>query len=91
MAPSEKVLQRAAERLASALAERKLLATAESPAQVAKRLLEALKKNFREEAEIDREAERILQENKRQTVGMDQRTLLSKIKQKVARERGFVL
>ncbi len=38
-----------------------------------KRILDALRANFQEEAAIQREAERILEENKRQTTGMDQR------------------
>jgi len=58
---------------------------------VEKRILHTLRANFQEEAAIQREAERILEENKRQTTGMDQRTLLLKIKEKLARERGFVL
>ena len=63
----------------------------DKPAELEKRIYEALRANFQEEAAIQREAERILDENKRQTTGMDQRTLLSKIKQKLAHERGFVL
>lgn len=87
---TDKALHRAAERLAKALLDGKLLATAEAPAAIEKRIFDALKANFQEEAAIDREAERILEENKRMTTGMDQRTLLNKIKDKVARERGFV-
>lgn len=91
MGPSDKALHRAAERAAKALVDEKLLATKEPAAGVAKRIFDVLRANFQEEAAIVREAERILEENKRQTVGMDQRTLLLKIKEKVARERGFVL
>jgi len=68
-----------------------VVATKEKPAEVEKRILDTLRANFQEEAAIQREAERILEENKRQTTGMDQRTLLLKIKEKLARERGFVL
>ncbi|MGH7899046.1 MAG: DUF507 family protein [Candidatus Binatia bacterium] len=89
--PSDHVIHRAATRLASALIDGKLLATKEAPAAVEKRIYEALKKNFQEEVAIEREAEKILEENKRQSAGMDQRALLSKIKEKLARERGFVL
>jgi len=91
MAPSDKVLHRAAARLAGSLVEGKLLTTEKAAAEVEKRIFEALKKNFQEELAIEREAERILEENKRQSSGMDQRTLFMKIKEKVARERGFVL
>jgi hypothetical protein len=88
---TDKALHRVAERLGKALLDGKLLATAEAPAAVEKRIFEALKANFQEEAEIQREAERILEDNKRRMTGMDQRTLLTKIKEKLARERGFVL
>jgi len=88
---TDKVLHRVAERLSKALLDGKLLTTAEAPAAVEKRIFEALKANFQEEAAILREAERILEDNKRKMTGMDQRTLLSKIKEKLARERGFVL
>jgi hypothetical protein len=91
MGPSDKALHRAADRAANALVDEKLLVTKQSTADVAKRIFEALRANFQEEAAIVREAERILEENKRQTTGMDQRTLLLKIKEKIARERGFVL
>jgi hypothetical protein len=91
MATGEKTLQRAAALLAKRLLEGKVVATKEKPAEVEKRILDTLRANFNEEAAIQREAERILEENKRQTTGMDQRTLLLKIKEKLARERGFVL
>jgi hypothetical protein len=88
---SEKALQRAAKRLAKGFLEGKLLRTEETAAELEKRMLDTLRANFKEEAAIQRDAERILEENKRQTIGMDQQTLLLKIKQKLARERGFVL
>ena len=91
MGPSDKMLHRAAERAAKALVDEKLLVSKEPATEVGRRIYEAMRANFQEEAAIEREAERILEENKRQTGGMDQRTLLMKIKEKVARERGFVL
>ena len=91
MVTTDKVLHRAAQRVAKALVESKLIAGKDKPAELEKRIYEALRANFQEEAAIQREAERILDENKRQTTGMDQRTLLLKIKEKLARERGFVL
>lgn len=91
MATAEKALNRAAQRVAKALIDSKLVVTKETAAALEKRIHDALRANFQEEAAIVREAERILAENKRQSVGMDQRTLLLKIKEKVARERGFVL
>jgi hypothetical protein len=89
--PSEKVLRRAAERLVAALIAENILAARENGPAVESRVYDALRKNFQEEEAIEREAERVLDANKRQSVGMDQRTLFLKIKEKIARDRGFVL
>lgn len=89
--PHEKSLHRAAARIVKSLVESKLLVSKESPAGLEKRVFDALRANFLEEASIEREAERILEANKRQMVGMDQRTLFQKAKEKIARDRGFVL
>ena len=91
MVPSDNKLHRAAQRVTKALVDGKIVAKVATPAEIDKRVFEALRTNFQEEAAIERDAERILDENKRQTVGMDQRTLLVKIKERLARERGFVL
>jgi hypothetical protein len=89
--PNDKSLHRAAARIVKSLVEQKLLETKDPAAVVEKRVFDALRANFQEEAAIDREAERILEANKRQMVGMDQRTLFTKAKEKIARDRGFVL
>jgi hypothetical protein len=91
MMPSEKVLRRAAERLVAALIAENILAAREHGSAVESRVYDALRKNFQEEEAIEREADRVLEANKRQSVGMDQRTLFLKIKEKIARDRGFVL
>ena len=91
MLPKDQELRRAAARLVASLVEKQLLAPRETSAELEKRVYEALRKNFQQEAEIDREAERILEENRGQMTGMDQRKLLQKIKEKIARDRGFVL
>jgi hypothetical protein len=89
--PSEKTVRRVAERLAKALVEGKLVVAKKNVGDIETRVFDALRADFREEAAIEREAERILEENRRQMAGMDQRTMLLKIKQKVASDRGFVL
>lgn len=89
--PSDKNLHRAAAQVVKSLLDQKLLETKEPPAVIEKRVFDALRANFQEEAAIDREAERILEANKRQMAGMDQRTLFLKAKEKIARDRGFVL
>jgi hypothetical protein len=91
VAPSDKNLHRAAQKVAKAFVDERIVAVTTSAAEIEKRVFEALRANFQEEAAIEREAERILEQNKSQIGGMDQRTLLMKIKEKLARERGFVL
>ena len=85
MAPSDKNLHRAAGRVTKAFIDGKIVAAKPPSAEIEKRIFEALRANFQAEAAIEREAERILEENKRQTTGMDQRMLLVKIKEKLAR------
>jgi hypothetical protein len=89
--PTDKSLHRAAHRVVEAFIEARLLEPKTAPAELEKRVFDALRANFQKEAAIEREAQRILEENRRQMAGMDQRTLLLKIKEKLARERGFVL
>lgn len=89
--PHDKILHRAAARLVQSLIDNRLLSSKETQAALEKRVFDALRANFLEEASIDREAERILEANKRQMAGMDQRTLFQKAREKIARDRGFVL
>ena len=91
MLPSDPELKRAATRVVEALVKAQLLEATEKPEALADRVFKVLQKNVRDEAAIDREAERILAENSRQMAGMDQRQMLGKIKQKIARDKGFVL
>lgn len=87
----EPELRRAASRVVRTLLGQDLLSSAEKPEALEQRVLEAFLKNMREEDEIDRDAERMLADLSRQSVGMDQRKLLQKIKEKLAKDRSFVL
>jgi hypothetical protein len=89
--PTDRNLHHAAHRIVEAFVEARLVASKQAPADVENKVFDALRGNFLKEAAIEREAERILEANRRQTAGMDQRTLLLKIKERLARERGFVL
>jgi len=89
--PTDKSLHRAAHRVVEAFLEAQLLESKAAPADVEKRVFEALRENFLKESAIEREAQRILEENRRLMGGMDQRAMLLKIKEKLARERGFIL
>lgn len=84
-------LKRAAARLVSTLVAKDLLEPTEKPEALETRVFDTFKRNLKEETEIDIEAERMLGDLRRQTVGMDQRKMLQKIKEKIARDRGFVL
>lgn len=87
----ENELRRAAAAVVRVLREQDLIENAEKPEALEKRVYEAFQKNIREETEIDAEAERMLKDLARQVVGMDQRKLLQKIKEKLAKDKGFVL
>jgi hypothetical protein len=91
VAPSEKSLRRASQRVTKAFVDEKIVAAKAPVGEIEKLVFDALRANFQEEAAIEREAEQILEQNKRRMAGMDQRTLFVKIKEKLARERGFVL
>jgi len=56
-----------------------------------RRLVELIAKNFEEEDDLEREAERLAESHARQMVGMDQRRIIQGIKERLARERGFSL
>ncbi|MEA2626035.1 MAG: hypothetical protein QOD06_2080 [Candidatus Binatota bacterium] len=91
MLPKTQDLRRAAARLVQTLMQKDLLEPNEKPDDLERRVFQALERNVEEEAAIDREAERLMVENQRQTTGMDQRKMLLKIKEKLARDRGFIL
>jgi hypothetical protein len=84
-------LRRAAEAVVRVLREKDLIEGGEKPEALAQRVYEAFQKNMRQEAELDAEAERMLKDLARQAVGMDQRKLLQKLKEKLAKDKGFVL
>jgi hypothetical protein len=87
----ENELRRAAAAVVRVLREQDLIENAEKPEALEQRVYEAFQKNMRQEAEIDAEAERMLKDLARQAVGMDQRKLLEKLKEKLAKDKGFVL
>ena len=87
----ENELRRAAAAVVRVLREQDLIEKAEKPEALEQRVYEAFQKNMRQEAEIDAEAERMLKDLARQAVGMDQRKLLQKLKEKLAKDKGFVL
>ena len=91
MPAAEKNLHRAASRFVAALVSKKLFELAGPATDAEEKVFAALQANFREEAAVDREAERVFEQNRSLAAGMDQRAFLRKIREKVARDRGFVL
>jgi hypothetical protein len=91
MIPSDKDLRHTAARLVSALVGGQLFEPREGQEALERRVFAVLRGNFDQEAEIDREAKRVLEQIRDRTAGMDSRTLLAKIRQRLARDRGFVL
>jgi len=87
----EPELRRAASRVVRSLLAQDLLTSVEKPEALEQRVLDAFLKNMREEDDLVRDAERMLADLSRQSTGMDQRKLLQKIKEKLAKDRGFVL
>jgi hypothetical protein len=84
-------LQRVATTLVSALVKKNLIRHKGEITTVEERVVAALLRNFREEEELEREAERVAAEHTREMQGVDQRKMVSLIKQRLARERGIVL
>jgi hypothetical protein len=87
----ETELRRAAAAVVRVLREKDLIEGGEKPEALVERIYEAFRKNMRQESELEAEAERMLKDLARQAVGMDQRKLLQKLKEKLAKDKGFVL
>ncbi len=88
---SEAYLQRVVTALVSALTKKDLIRHKGEVKTVEKKAMAALLRNFRQEEELEREAEQIAAEHAREMQGMDRRKMLSLIKQRLAKERGIVL
>lgn len=58
---------------------------------VAEKLVTAFLENFRQEEELEREAERLADEHIRKAPGVDRHKVTQLIKQRLAEERRFVL
>ena len=88
---SEAYLQRVATTLVSALIKKDLIRHKGEVKTVEERARAALLRNFRQEEELEREAERVAAEHAREMQGVDRRKMLFLIKQRLAKERGIVL
>jgi len=84
-------LQRVATTLVSALVKKNLIRHKGEVTTVEEKVAAALLGNFRQEEELEQEAEQVAAQHAREMQGVDQRKMVSLIKQKLARERGIVL
>lgn len=91
MRPREEELRRAASRLVGEFSRAPWVEMKDPVPALEQRVLAAFLKNFEDEAALDRDAQRMLDDLGRKTAGMDQRKLFLKIREQLAKDRGFVL
>ncbi|MGE0681366.1 MAG: DUF507 family protein [Candidatus Binatia bacterium] len=88
---SESLCRHAAEKLTEALSDKKLVQLRAEKKTVAEKLVAAFLENFRQEEELEKEAERLAEEHIRKAPGVDRHKVTQLIKQRLAEERLFVL
>jgi len=88
---SESLCRHAAETLTEVLSKKGLVRLRTEKKPVTEKLFAALLENFRQEEELEREAERLTEEHIRKAPGVDRHKVLQLIKQRLAEERRFVL
>lgn len=88
---SESLCRHVAEMLTEALSDKKLVQLRKEKKTVVEKLTAALLENFRQEEELEREAERLTDEHIRKAPGVDRHKVMQLIKQRLAEERRFVL
>ncbi|MDZ7378677.1 MAG: DUF507 family protein [candidate division KSB1 bacterium] len=84
-------LQAVAEAIVQALIKRELITPKADLVTLQQRIADLLFRNFEEEAALEREAEEMAEQYLRGREGLDRRKLVLGIKERLARERGFVL
>jgi hypothetical protein len=91
MLPRDAQLRQLADALVAELLKKDLLTLAGDPDTLRERFFVVLSKNFAEEAALERDAEAFAQAHRREMVGLDSRKVLTLVKERLAKERGFVL
>ena len=87
----ESELQALASAIMRALLKQGFVHPKKEPAALQQRIVELIARNLEEEAELEREAERLAETHSPQMAGMDQRRIIQGIKERLARERDFSL
>lgn len=88
---NEKEVHRLAEAVVAALQKQPQVRVKADPKVLAERIVGVFLDNLRQEAAIEEEAERMADQLARKTAGMDHRRIVMGIKERLAKERGFVL
>ena len=88
---SESLCRHAAEMLTEALQEKGFVRLRTDKNVVAAKILGAFLENFRQEEELEKEAERLAEEHLKNAPGVDRHRVTQMIKQRLAEDRRFVL
>ena len=88
---SEPLCRHAAEILTEALHAKGLVRLRTDKSVVAAKVLGAFLENFRQEEELEKEADRLAEEHLKKAPGVDRHKVTQMIKQRLAEERRFVL
>lgn len=91
MRPKEAELRRVARRLVQSFLEKEWVEAAGPADALEERVFEALQGNFEEEARLETDARKMLDDLGSKAAGMDQHKLFLRIKQQLAKDRNFVL
>jgi hypothetical protein len=88
---SESLCRHAAQALVEALGEKGLVRLRADKHVVVEKLSTAFIGNFRQEEDLEKEAERVAEEHLRKAPGVDRHKVTQMIKQRLAEERRFTL
>lgn len=91
MMPNEPYLRRIADALVAELLKKDLIELTGTREVLQDRIFAVLLRNFTEESKLEEEAEAFADSHRREMAGMDRGKVVTLVKQRLAKERGFVL
>lgn len=91
MMPNEPYLRRIADALVAELLKKDLVELTGTREVLQDRIFAVLLRNFTEESKLEEEAEAFADSHRREMAGMDRGKVVTLVKQRLAKERGFVL
>jgi hypothetical protein len=89
--PNEPYLRRIADALVAELLKKDLVELTGTREVLQDRIFAVLLRNFTEESKLEEEAEAFADSHRREMAGMDRGKVVTLVKQRLAKERGFVL